>query len=54
MTAAIKTPDTRIIPRDIKGKFEIKHCGEAFTEWNHNIIGGENLYSCCYVALVVQ
>jgi hypothetical protein len=29
-------------PRNVTGKFAVRKCGEAYTEWNYNIIGSDN------------
>lgn len=29
-------------PRDVKGKYAVKNCGEAYAEWNYNTLGSES------------
>jgi hypothetical protein len=29
-------------PRDVAGKYVVKKCGEACTEWNYNTIGRDS------------
>jgi hypothetical protein len=38
---AIQTPDTRMNPKDVTGKYAVKNCGEACT-LNYNTIGDDN------------
>jgi hypothetical protein len=37
----IYAPDTRLIQRQVTGKYAVKDCGEARTEWNNDTVGGD-------------
>jgi hypothetical protein len=30
---------------DVTGKYAVKNCGEASTDWNYDTIGGDNLFA---------
>jgi hypothetical protein len=31
-------------PRDVTGKYEVKNCGEAYTEWNYNTMVTDHFF----------
>jgi hypothetical protein len=40
---AVYTPETRPFGKEVTGKYSVKNCDEASTEWNCDTNGGDNL-----------
>jgi hypothetical protein len=49
MTAAVQTPDIRLSRSDITGKFAVKNCGEACTQWNYDGNGNNKPVACIQI-----